>query len=91
MLERLSENNARVRNVEWRLMLQRSFIERLEAAHRDTTSAEESLEVMRNLLGDLYHERTALRRYLTSQGRQSGALGKGEAPRRGAKTQKSPR
>jgi hypothetical protein len=39
----LSENNARVRNAELRLMLQRSFIERLEAAHRDTTSAEESL------------------------------------------------
>jgi hypothetical protein len=46
---------------------------------------------MRNLLGDLYHERTALRRHLTSQSRQSDALGKGEAPRRGAKTQKSPR
>jgi hypothetical protein len=82
MLERLSQNNARVRNAELRLMLQR---------HRDTTSAEESLEVMRNLLGDLYHERTALRRHLASQSRQSDALGKGETPRRGAKTQKSPR
>jgi hypothetical protein len=91
MLEKLSQNNARVRNAELRLMLQRSFIERLEAAHRDTTSAEESLEVMRNLLGDLYQERTALRRHLTGQSRQSGVLGKGEAPRRGTKAQKSAR
>jgi hypothetical protein len=90
MLERLSENNARVRNAELRLMLQRSFIERLEAARRDTISAEESREVMRNLLGELYQERTALRRHLASQSQQSGALGKDEAPRRGTK-EKSPR
>lgn len=91
MLERLSGNNTRVRNAELRLMLQRSFIERLEAAHRDTTSAEESLEVMRNLLGDLYQERSALRRQLAGQSRQGGPPGKGEAPRRGSKTLGSPR
>jgi len=96
MLERLGENNARVRNAELRLMLQRAFIERLEAADRDTTSAEDSLEVMRNLLGELYQERTALRRHLAGHsrqsGRQSGALDKRQdAPRRRAKAQKSPR
>src|SRR5262245_7513719 len=89
MLQRLSENNTRVQNAELRLMLQRSFIERLQAAQRDTASAEESLEVMRNLLGELYQERTALRRHLASQSRQSGAPGKSEALRRGAKAQKS--
>jgi len=91
MLEKLSENNTRVRNAEWRLMIQRAFIDRLEAAQRDTTSAEESLEVMRNLLGDLYQERTALRRHLASQSRQGVVLGKGAASRRGGKSQKSPR
>ena len=91
MLERLSENNTRVRNAELRLMLQRSLIERLEAAHRDTISAEKSLEVMRNLLGDLYQERIALRRQLAGQSRQSGPPGKGEAPRRGSKTLRFPR
>jgi hypothetical protein len=91
MLERLGENNTRVRNAELRLMLQRAFIEPLESAHRDTTSAEDSLEVMRNLLGELYQERTALRRHLAGQSRPSGALGKREeAPRRGPKAQKSP-
>ena len=91
MLERLSANNTRVRNAELRLMLQRSFIERLEAAYRDTTSAEESLEVMRSLLGDLYQERIALRQRLAGQSRQSGPPGKGEAPRRASKTLRSPR
>ena len=90
MLERLSENNTRVRNAEWRLMIQRAFIDRLEAARRDTSSAEESLEVMRNLLADLYQERMALRRHLASQSRR-GVVGKGEPSRRGNKTQKSPR
>jgi hypothetical protein len=90
MVERLSENDTRVRNAEWRLMIQRAFIDRLEAAQRDTSSAEESLEVMRNLLADLYQERMSLRRHLTSQRRQ-GVVGKAGASRRGSKAQKSPR
>jgi uncharacterized protein involved in exopolysaccharide biosynthesis len=90
MLERLRENNAQVGNAELRLMLQRSFIERLQAARRDTTSAEESLEVMRNLLGELYQERTALRRQLAGRSGQNGAPGKRGAPRRGTNAQKSP-
>ena len=90
MLERLSENNTRVHNAEWRLMIQRAFIDRLEAAQRDTRSAEETLEVMRNLLADLYQERISLRRHLASQSRQ-GVAGKAEASRRGSKMQKSPR
>jgi hypothetical protein len=90
MAERLSENDTRVRNAEWRLMIQRAFVDRLEAAQRDTSSAEESLEVMRNLLADLYQERMTLRRHLTSQSRQGG-VGKAGASRRGSKAQKSPR
>src|SRR5262245_20401429 len=90
MLERLRENNARVSNAESRLMLQRSFIQRLEAAKRDTTAAEESLEVMRNLLGELYQERSALRRQLAGRSRQKSAPGQRETPRQATKAQKSP-
>ena len=86
----MRENNAQVGNAELRLMLQRSFIERLQAARRDTTAAEETLEVMRNLLCELYQERTVLRRQLAGRSRQNGAAGKREAPRRGTNAQRSP-
>ena len=82
MLERLRANNQLVHNAELRLMQQRSFIERLQAAKQDTAPAEESLEIMRNLLGDLYQERTVLRRSTANANKRRGVAGNGAGPRR---------
>jgi len=60
--ERLSENSKRVRENEKRVAAQLAFVERLQASGRNTRSAEETLEVMRNLLCDLYQTRVLLRR-----------------------------
>jgi len=55
-------NDAQVREAERRLGLQHTFIARLHASSRDTTSAEKTLEVIRDILRGLYHQRSQLRR-----------------------------
>ena len=89
MLERLRANTTLVRNAEQRLINQGLLIERLQAADRSTASAEESLEAMRNVLGDLYHERTILRRCMPTENAQRAASGRGGGPQRAKAKQKS--
>jgi hypothetical protein len=60
--EQLRLNDAQVREAERRLGLQHTFIARLNASSRDATSAQESLEVMRDILHGLYYQRSQLRR-----------------------------
>jgi hypothetical protein len=60
--ELLHLNDTQVREAERRLGLQHTFIARLNASCRDTTSAQQSLEVMRDILRGLYYERSQLRR-----------------------------
>jgi hypothetical protein len=60
--EQLHLNDTQVREAERRLGLQHTFIARLRASSRDTTSAQESLEVMREILRGLYQQRSQLRR-----------------------------
>ena len=60
--EQLRHNSDQVREAERRLAIQHTFIERLRASGRDTRSAEESLEVMRDILRELYSSRSLLRR-----------------------------
>jgi hypothetical protein len=47
-----------VRDAERRLTVQHVFIERLRASGNDTRSAEKSLEVMRDILRELYCARS---------------------------------
>jgi hypothetical protein len=70
--ERLLTNTSQVREAERRLAIQHSFIERLQSSARDTRSAEEALEVMRDLLRGLYYERSQLRRKVASRKQPSG-------------------
>jgi hypothetical protein len=60
--EQLRHNSDQVREAERRLAIQHTFIERLRALGRDTRSAEEALEVMRDILRELYSSRSLLRR-----------------------------
>jgi len=60
--EQLHLNDTQVREAERRLELQHTFIARLRASSRDTTSARESLEVIRDILRGLYLQRSQLRR-----------------------------
>jgi hypothetical protein len=60
--EQLHLNDTQVREAERRLGHQHTFIARLHASSRDTTSAQESLEVIRDILRGLYQERSQLRR-----------------------------
>ena len=55
-------NDTQVRDAERRLSRQHTFIAQLHASARDTTSAEQSLEVIRDILRTLYHQRSQLRR-----------------------------
>jgi hypothetical protein len=63
--EQFYVNDTQVREAEKRLSLQHTFIARLHASCRDTTSAEQSLEVIRDILRGLYHQRSQLRRRMT--------------------------
>jgi hypothetical protein len=60
--EKLRLNDTQVREAEKRLGHQHTFIARLHASSRDTTSAQEALEVIRDILRGLYQERSQLRR-----------------------------
>jgi hypothetical protein len=60
--EQFDCNSGQVRDAERRLAVQHVFIERLRAAGNDTRSAEKALEVMRDILRELYCARSRLRR-----------------------------
>src|SRR6476659_4818937 len=60
--QQLSYNSSQVRDAEKRLAIQHTFIERLRASGKATKTAEETLEVMRDILRDLYNARSVLRR-----------------------------
>ena len=60
--EQIHLNDTQVRDAERRLSLQHTFIARLHASSQDTTSVEQSLEVIRDILRGLYHQRSQLRR-----------------------------
>ena len=67
--EGLSGNNNQVRDAERRLAIQHTFIDRLRATGKDTRSAEKTLEVMRDILRELYLSRSLLRRRVLPQKR----------------------
>ena len=67
--ESLSGNNNQVRDAERRLAIQHTFIDRLRATGKDTRSAEKTLEVMRDILRELYLSRSLLRRRILPQKR----------------------
>ena len=52
--EQFNCNSDQVRDAERRLTVQHVFTERLRASGNDTRSAEKSLEVMRDVLRELY-------------------------------------
>lgn len=60
--EQFSANSSQVNDAERRLAGQHIFIDRLRASGKDTRSAEKALEVMRDILRDLYLARSLLRR-----------------------------
>lgn len=60
--QQFSDNSNQVADAEKRLAIQRTYIERLRASGRETKSAEETLEVMRDILMELYNSRSLLRR-----------------------------
>ena len=60
--EQFDCNSSQVRDAERRLAVQHVFIERLRASGNDTRSAEKALEVMRDILRELYCARSRLRR-----------------------------
>ena len=60
--EQFSCNSGQVSDAERRLAGQHVFIERLRASGNDTRSAEKALEVMRDILRELYCARSRLRR-----------------------------
>lgn len=65
--ESLSGNSNQVRDAERRLAIQHTFIDRLRATGKDTRSAEKTLEVMRDILRELYLSRSLLRRRILPQ------------------------
>ena len=67
--ESLSGNSNQVRYAERRLAIQHTFIDRLRATGKDTRSAEKTLEVMRDILRELYLSRSLLRRRILPQNR----------------------
>ena len=67
--EGLSGNNNQVRDAERRLAIQHTFIDRLRATGKDTRSAEKTLEVMRDILRELYLSRSLPRRRVLPQKR----------------------
>ena len=60
--QQFSQNSNRVGEAEKRLAVQRTFVERLRASGKETKSAEQTLEVMRDILRELYNSRSLLRR-----------------------------
>jgi len=60
--EQYSCNNSQVCEAERRLAGQHIFIDRLRASGNDTRSTEKALEVMRDILRELYRARSLLRR-----------------------------
>jgi hypothetical protein len=60
--ESLNGNSNQLRDAERRLAIQHTFIDRLRATGKDTRSAEKTLEVMRDILRELYLSRSLLRR-----------------------------
>jgi hypothetical protein len=60
--EQFSRNSSQVNDAERRLAGQHIFIDRLGASGNDTRSAEKALEVMRDILRELYRARSLLRR-----------------------------
>jgi hypothetical protein len=70
----LLANSGQVRDAEKRLAIQHMFLERLRGLARDTRSAEQALEVMRDILLGLYQERSQLRRKVASHKPALGSL-----------------
>jgi hypothetical protein len=64
--EQLHHNSDQVREAERCLAIQHTFIERLRALSRDSSSAE-ALEVMREILRGLYHSHMLLRRKVVNR------------------------
>jgi hypothetical protein len=64
--QQFRDNSSQVRDAEKRLAIQHTFIEQLRAAGKETKTAEETLEVMRDILRDLYNSRSVLRRRVTT-------------------------
>ena len=63
-----------------RLAIQRTFVERLRASGKETQSAEQTLEVMRDILRALYYSRSLLRRrVMTVNGAAASASSAWEA------------
>jgi hypothetical protein len=60
--QQFNENSKQVGEAEKRLAIQRTFVERLRASGKETKSAEQSLEVLRDILRELYNSRSLLRR-----------------------------
>jgi hypothetical protein len=60
--QQYNENSNQVGEAEKRLAIQRTFVERLRASGKETKSAEQTLEVMRDILRELYNSRSFLRR-----------------------------
>ena len=60
--QQFNENSKQVGEAEKRLAIQRLFVERLRASGKETKSAELALEVMRDILRELYNSRSLLRR-----------------------------
>jgi hypothetical protein len=71
--EQFSANSSQVNGAERRLAGQHIFIDRLRASGNDTRSAEKALEVMRDILRELYRARSLLRRRLVSRKHVPGA------------------
>ena len=69
--EQFSDNSNQIRDAEKRLAIQHTFIAQLRASARDTKSAEESLEVIRDILRGLYNQRSQLRRRIGGPKRSS--------------------
>ena len=67
LCEQFSNNSNQIKEAERRLAIQHTFIERLRALAKDTKSAEEALEVIRNILCGLYNQRSQLRRRIGSR------------------------
>jgi hypothetical protein len=65
--EQYSCNSSQVCEAERRLTGQHIFIDWLRASGNDTRSAEKALEVMRDILRDLYRARSLLRRRVVSR------------------------
>ena len=71
--EQFDCNSNQVRDAERRLAVLHVFIGRLRATGNGTRSAEKALEVMRDILRELYCARSLLRRRLVSRKHVPGA------------------